>query len=183
VGPRACYDESKRFGETLCQIFAQHRGVPVRVVRPFNNYGPGMSLADRRVPADFAQAVLRGEDLTILSSGAPTRTFCYVADAVAGYLLALCHREHDVFNIGIESPEISVAELAQIYQRCAHEIFGYAGQVIYRTSPDKQYLTDNPERRCPDLAKARKILGYAPEIAVADGVHRFLRYLWQEKQR
>ena len=85
TGPRACYDESKRYGETLCVIFAQVHGLPIRMARPFNNYGPGMKITDGRVIADFARDILDGEDITLLSDGSPTRTFCYVADAVSGY--------------------------------------------------------------------------------------------------
>ena len=113
LGPRACYDEAKRFGETLCWVFANTLGTPIRIVRPFNNYGPGMALTDSRAPADFGQCVMQNRDITIFSSGAPTRTFCYVADAVAGYFKALLHDRFDAFNIGIEKPEISVRELAE----------------------------------------------------------------------
>ena len=115
TGPRACYDEAKRFGETLCWVFANTFGTPVRVVRPFNNYGPGMALADRRAPADFAQCVLNGQNIVILSSGTPTRTFCYVADAVAGYFKALLHDQFEAFNIGIEKPEITCGSSPNIF--------------------------------------------------------------------
>jgi nucleoside-diphosphate-sugar epimerase len=118
-GPRACYDESKRFGETMAWVYAQQFGMPITVARPFNNYGPGMRLGDKRLPADFALAVTEGRDLVILSDGTPTRTFCYVADAVAGYLLCLLHGSYDYFNIGIDKPEIMVRELAEIYRKAA----------------------------------------------------------------
>jgi UDP-glucuronate decarboxylase len=182
TGPRACYDEAKRFGETLCEIYAKQRSAPIRVVRPFNNYGPGMNLEDRRLPADFAKNVMHGSNLVIHSRGTPTRTFCYVADAVVGYLLALVHSEYDVFNIGIDVPEISVAELAAIYARHAQRITGRTVTVEYQTSEDKEYLTHNPERRCPDIAKARERLGFDPAIKVDDGVGRFLEYLWQNQK-
>ena len=79
TGPRACYDESKRLGETLCVAFARARGVPTRIVRPFNNYGPGLAIDDGRVLADFCRDALAGRDMVLLSDGSPTRTFCYVA--------------------------------------------------------------------------------------------------------
>jgi len=85
TGPRACYDESKRFGETLCVTFAHHHGLPVRIARPFNNYGPGLKITDGRVIPDFARDVLAGRDIVMLSDGSPTRTFCYASDAIAGY--------------------------------------------------------------------------------------------------
>ena len=89
TGPRACYDESKRFGETMCRLFSEKYNMPIGVVRPFNNYGPGMKINDKRVPADFANAVYNNKNITILSDGRPTRTFCYVADAIVGYLKIL----------------------------------------------------------------------------------------------
>lgn len=180
VGPRACYDEAKRFGETMCMLFAQKYQMPISVVRPFNNYGPGMKLSDRRVPADFAQHVAKGEDIHILSNGSPTRTFCYVADAAAGYLKVLLHGKYDYFNIGIEKPEISILDLAELYREAGCEIFSYSGKICYSKSEDSSYLTDNPQRRCPELTKAKRILGYQPDILVEDGVRRFLRFLKEE---
>jgi len=180
TGPRACYDEAKRFGETLCALFARVHHMPIGVVRPFNNYGPGMSLKDRRVPADFAKCVLEGKDIQILSNGSPTRTFCYIADAAVGYLKVLLHGTYDFFNIGIEAPEISMEKLALIYQAAAQELLHYNGAVTYAVSEDQQYLTDNPQRRCPDITKARTVLNYRPEILVEEGVTRLLRF-WREE--
>ena len=114
TGPRSCYDESKRFGETMCMLYSQRYGMPIGVARPFNNYGPGMRINDKRVVADFARAVIEGHDIEILSDGSPTRTFCYVADAVAGYMKVLLHGSYDYFNIGIAKPEVSIAQLADI---------------------------------------------------------------------
>ncbi len=179
-GPRACYDEAKRFGETLCWVYSQQFGMPITVARPFNNYGPGMRIGDRRLPADFAKAVIEGRDITILSDGTPTRTFCYVSDAITGYLLCLVHGQYDYFNIGIEKPEIKVRDLAGIYQEAGREIFGYTGKVLFKESEDPQYLTDNPNRRCPVIAKARKKLGYDPKVSVEEGVRRYLRFLKSE---
>jgi UDP-glucuronate decarboxylase len=177
TGPRSCYDESKRFGETLCMLFAGQYGMPIGVTRPFNNYGPGMRLNDKRVPADFALAVREGRDISILSDGSPTRTFCYVADAIAGYLKILLHGRYDYFNIGIENPEITIRDLAEYYVKAGQNIFGYKGSVIFAASEDKQYLVNNPQRRCPDISKARQILGYNPTIPVDEGIHRFLRFI------
>lgn len=177
TGPRACYDEAKRFGETMCMLFADHYGLPIRVVRPFNNYGPGMSLGDKRVPADFAESILKNQDIQILSDGNPTRTFCYIADAAAGYLKTLLYKEYDFFNIGIEKPEISVSQLAEIYKDAGREICGYTGEIVYAVSQDQHYLTNNPQRRCPDISKARDLLKYSPQIEVNEGVSRFLKFL------
>ena len=183
LGPRACYDESKRFGETLCQVFAGTHGMPLRVVRPFNNYGPGLRLDDRHLPADFAKAVLEDRDIVILSDGRPTRTFCYVADAVAGYLKALLHGAFDCFNIGRDRPEIAVRDVAEVYRRAAGELFAYKGAVRYEPSADPDYLADNPGRRCPVIDKARRALGFEPQVGLEEGVRRYLRFLRPEAAR
>ena len=177
TGPRACYDEAKRFCETMCMLFAKRYHLPIGVARPFNNYGPGMRINDRRVPADFAKAVYEGENIVILSSGSPTRTFCYIADAIVGYLKIMLYGQYDYFNIGMDKPEISVKQLADIYAEAGREIFGYDGKVCYQTSEDKDYLTNNPERRCPVIDKAKQKLNYAPSIMVEDGVRRFLQFI------
>lgn len=177
VGPRACYDESKRFGETLCYVFANKFAMPITVARPFNNYGPGMRTTDLRLPADFARCVVEKRDIVILSDGSPTRTFCYVSDALAGYLLCLLHGRFDTFNIGTEKPEIMVRELAEIYRAAGADIFGYSGAVRYDKSEDPDYMTDNPNRRCPIISKARRELGYDPVVPIDDGVRRYLKFL------
>ena len=181
IGPRACYDESKRFGETICYEYAKEYNLPISLARPFNNYGPGMKLGDKRVPADFAKAVLNNEDIVILSDGKPTRTFCYISDAITGYLKVLLYGQFDVFNIGIDTPEISILELANIYSDNAKKLLNYTGKVIYQTSNEANYLTDNPNRRCPIIAKAKEKLEYNPTILVDKGVERFLRFLIEER--
>jgi UDP-glucuronate decarboxylase len=180
VGPRACYDEAKRFGETLCYVFARSHGLPITVARPFNNFGPGMRLGDRRLPADLAQCIVEGRDIAIHSDGTPTRTFCYVADAVAGYLQCLLHGQFDCFNIGRDRPEIAVSDFASLYRDAGRDIFGYRGTLRFEPSQDREYLTDNPNRRCPDIDKARRVLGYEPTITVDEGVRKHLTYLRHE---
>lgn len=177
TGPRACYDESKRFGETMCRLFSEKYNMPIGVVRPFNNYGPGMKINDKRVPADFAKAIYENNDINILSDGSPTRTFCYISDAITGYLKILLYGKYDFFNIGIDFPEISIKELADIYVEAGSEIFDYDGYVSYEISEDADYLTNNPERRCPNINKARNILNYDPSIKVDEGVRRFLQFI------
>ncbi|UWU89967.1 NAD-dependent epimerase/dehydratase family protein [Bradyrhizobium sp. CB1015] len=183
IGPRACYDESKRFGETMCYLFSKEHGIPITIARPFNNYGPGMRTDDRRVPADFAKCVIENRNIEILSSGSPTRTFCYVADAITGYLKCLTYGEFDYFNIGIEKPEISVRELASLYQEAGARLGGYRGMIVLGQSSDKEYLTHNPNRRCPNIKKARTKLGYDPAIDVRTGIERFVQYLLHEKEK
>lgn len=182
TGPRACYDESKRFGETMCKLFSEKYNMPIGVVRPFNNYGPGMKINDKRVPADFANAIYNNKNITILSDGNPTRTFCYIADAIVGYLKILLHGKYDYFNIGMDKPEISIKELAIIYQKLGKEIMNYKGKVIFDVSDDKDYLTNNPERRCPNIDKAVNILNYNPSIEVEEGIKRFLMFIKENNE-
>ena len=182
TGPRACYDESKRYGETLCVNFARQHGVPAKTARPFNNIGPGLKISDRRVLPDFARDVLADRDIVMLSDGGPRRTFCYVADAVIGYYKILV-RGHagEAYNIGVESPEISVAELADRIATLARELFGYRGSVVHKLPADGDYLVDNPGRRCPVIAKARAHLGFDPKITLDEALQRSL--LWYRDNR
>lgn len=183
TGPRACYDESKRLGETLCVTFAQQFGVRVAMARPFNNYGPGLKLADGRVLPDFVRDALAGRDIVMLSDGTPTRTFCYVADAIVGYLKVLVRgRPGEPYNIGIEAPEISMRQLAELVTGTARELWGYKGTVVHKASAEAAYLTDNPNRRCPDISKARTELGYSPEVVVDDGIQRALNWYYYNRQ-
>ena len=182
-GPRACYDESKRFGETLCWVYAKEYGMPITIARPFNNYGPGMSLTDKRLPADFANNIIEGRDLIIFSDGSPTRTFCYISDAITGYLLCLTYGQYDYFNIGNNIPEISVSEFAKIFKSNGHKVFGYQGSIFHKKSDDIDYMTDNPNRRCPDISKARKKLNYIPKVNVEEGVERYLKFLKEENKK
>jgi len=181
VGPRACYDESKRFGETLCYVYSNQYNFPVTIVRPFNNYGPGMKLDDRRVPADFAKAIFENRDIVIFSDGSPRRTFCYVADAIVGYLKALVYKKFDYFNIGIGQPEITMQELAQIYINQGRRMNKYTGTIRFNKPAEKEYLTHNPQRRSPDISKAKRLLNYHPAIDIEEGVRKFLTFIQIQK--
>ncbi|MDS4016646.1 MAG: NAD-dependent epimerase/dehydratase family protein [Candidatus Accumulibacter sp.] len=182
TGPRACYDESKRLGETLCVNFAQQHGVPVTIARPFNNYGPGLDIHDRRLLPDLARDMFEEKDLILLSDGSATRTFCYISDAIAGYIKILTKgRAGEPYNIGTESPEINVRQLADRVAAIGHELFGYTGRVVHKNSDDIAYLTDNPNRRCPNIAKARSELGYVPRVSLEEGLRRSL--IWYRENR
>lgn len=177
TGPRACYDESKRYGETLAVNFAHQYNLPVRLARPFNNYGPGLKITDKRALPDFVRNVLAGENIILLSDGSPTRTFCYVADAIVGYYKILLHGHNgEAYNIGMDKPEISVRQLAEHVIETARDLFDYQGELVFKTSDDKEYLTDNPNRRCPIISKAKEHLQYKPTIQLAEGLKRSL--LW-----
>lgn len=177
TGPRACYDESKRYGETLSVNFARQYDLPITIARPFNNYGPGLKITDRRVLSDYARDVFAGRDIEMLSSGAPTRTFCYVADAVVGYYKILVRgRAGEAYNIGNPTPEISMIELARRVTEIARREFAYTGRVVFAESDDKDYLVDNPNRRCPLIDKARSELDFRPQIDLEEGLLRSLRW-------
>ena len=183
TGPRACYDESKRYGETLCVNFAQQYNLPIRIARPFNNYGPGLKITDRRVLPDFARDVLAGRDIVMLSDGSPTRTFCYVADAIVGYYKILVRgRDGEAYNIGVDTPEISMADLAQKVVDLARDLFSYNGKVIRQVSSDKDYLIDNPNRRCPVITKAGTELEYHPGISLEEGLRRSLLWYYDNRE-
>jgi nucleoside-diphosphate-sugar epimerase len=175
TGPRACYDESKRFGETLCVVFAQQHGLPTRMARPFNNYGPGLKITDKRVIADFARDLFAGNDIVMYSDGKPKRTFCYAADSITGYYKVLVNgHPGEPYNIGIDNPEISMRELAEKIVGCASALFGYKGRLVRKPNPEADYLVDNPNRRCPNIEKARSQLGYNPTILIDEGLRRSL---------
>jgi UDP-glucuronate decarboxylase len=173
TGPRACYDESKRFGETLCINYSKVFDLPIKIARPFNNYGPGLKISDRRALPDFARDVIANKDIILLSNGGPTRTFCYVADAIIGYYqMLLKGKNGESYNIGVENPEISILQLAQIVIEESNKLIKYNGKIVFEKSNDIEYLTDNPNRRCPSIKKARKDFGYSPKININDGIKR-----------
>ena len=182
TGPRACYDESKRYGETLCVNFARQYQLPQKIARPFNNYGPGLKITDKRVIPDFANDILSGKNIRMLSDGSPTRTFCYVADAIIGYYKVLVRGQiGEAYNIGVGEPEISMADLARKIVEISKDIFQYRGKVELQSSSEPDYLTDNPTRRCPDITKARMELDYNPGISLEEGLLRSL--LWYRDYR
>lgn len=182
TGPRACYDESKRYGETLCVNFAEQHNIPVRIARPFNNYGPGLKIDDARVLPDFCRDVLNQRDIVMYSDGKPTRTFCYIADAIVGYFkILLLGKNGEPYNIGTEFPEISMRALADLVVETASDLFDYKGKVVMQTNADSEYLTDNPNRRCPVIAKAQEKLGYQPGIDLQTGLRNTL--IWYNENR
>jgi dTDP-glucose 4,6-dehydratase/UDP-glucuronate decarboxylase len=173
TGPRACYDESKRYGETLCANFNRVYELPVKVARPFNNYGPGLKISDRRVLPDFFRDVLGGKKIVLLSDGSATRTFCYITDAMSGYLKMLASQYNgEAFNIGCENPEISMRDLAELVVK----ITGSTTGIEVKKSEDNEYLTDNPQRRCPNIQKARALLGYNPTVSLEEGLTKSYEY-------
>ncbi|MCQ2014194.1 NAD-dependent epimerase/dehydratase family protein [Clostridium butyricum] len=182
-GPRACYDESKRFGETLCYNFNKVYNVPITVIRPFNSFGPGLRTNDKRVVADFAENIIKNEEIVIYSDGKATRTFCYVSDTISGIIKCSLHNEYNIFNIGYDKEEINIDELSKIYREIGIDLFNYNKEIIYRVHEDKHYLTDNPQRRCPNIDKAKRLLGYFPSINTVEGVRRYIKHLIEEEEK
>lgn len=172
LGPRSCYDSSKRMGEGLVQIYVEQQGVHATIIRPFNVYGPGMQATDYRVLPNFAAKYALGEELEVYGDGKQTRTYCYVADAIGGFLRVLLHgKAGEPYNIGNPSPEISVLDLVKTMK-----FVQPSGQapVEYVVKPHPaSYPADEPNRRCPDISKASRELGYAPRIGLEDGLRRF----------
>lgn len=177
TGPRACYDESKRLAETLCATYQRLHSLRVKVARPFNVYGPRLRLDDGRVIPDFMRDALEGEPITLYSDGQVTRSFCYVADAAAALLLLLAGDAPDgPYNVGT-AEEVAIGRVAEVVAELA------GTQVQRATSADPHYLTDNPERRCPDLSKITSALDWAPQVDFATGLERTLVHYREEAGR
>jgi UDP-glucuronate decarboxylase len=164
LGPRACYDEGKRAAETLFFDYYRQFGVSIRVVRIFNTYGPRMHPNDGRVVSNFIVQALRGDDLTLFGQGRQTRSFCYVSDLVEG-LIRTMETEGDVIGpLNLGNPhEVSVRELADLIL----QLTGSRSHVACHPLPQ-----DDPRQRCPDIALARKVLGWAPTVRLEDGLER-----------
>lgn len=181
TGPRACYDESKRLGETLCISYHAQRGVKPKIVRPFNVYGPGQRLNDKRMVPDLMSAALAGGPLVLLSDGTPTRSFCYARDFIRGSLGVLVQgKPADPYNFG-NIQEVSMLDAA----RTMAEVAGRDGkplEIQYQRSADALYLTDNPNRRCPDLSKVHTELGYETKVDLREGFARTYQHYVEEGQ-
>jgi UDP-glucuronate decarboxylase len=176
TGPRACYDESKRLGETLCSVYHRQYGTPIRVVRPFNIFGPGMAHTDRRVVPMFTYAALNDRLLPVFRDGMQTRTFCYIEDAIYGFLkVLLVGKTGEAYNIGNPDNEISMRDLALLFKEQMRR------KVRYEFQPyPSEYPADEPLRRCPDISKAINDIDYHPIVSLEDGLAEFVE--WAEKQ-
>lgn len=176
IGPRACYDESKRLGETLCMTYFELFKVPVKIVRPFNVYGPGMGPDDRRVIPAFLTRALRGEALHVHNSGNQTRTFCYISDVTTGFFKVLLSEKNGrVYNVGNDEGEINMMSLAKVVGQL------FDNKIKIKTiSYPKSYPKGEPKRRCPDLTRIRKELGYVPKVNLKLGLKKMLRWYKEE---
>ena len=171
-GPRACYDESKRVGETLCYIFHTQNGTKTNTIRPFNVFGPGMQETDYRVLPNFASRIKSGKPLHVYGDGTQTRTFCYITDALVGFFLVILKGvPGEAYNIGNPKPEVSMIDLAEALKNVSKSEIKY-DLIEY---PDS-YPADEPMRRSPDIRKAHLQLGFEPVVEFEDGLARFLTW-------
>ncbi len=168
TGPRSMYDEAKRFAEALTMSYHRFHGINTRIVRIFNTYGPRMRLDDGRVIPNFIQQALRNEPLTIYGEGTQTRSFCYVDDLIDGIYRLLLSDIHEPVNIG-NPVEMSVLELAQKI----NEIINNPAGIIVK---DDMRLGDDPERRRPDISKAKTLLDWEPEYSLTQGLSKTIPY-------
>jgi dTDP-glucose 4,6-dehydratase len=166
IGPRSVYDEAKRFAEATTMAYHRYHQVDTHIVRIFNTYGPRLQLNDGRVISNFMKQALRGEDLTVYGSGSQTRSFCYVSDEVAGILALSNSDEREPTNIG-NPDEFTILECAQVVL----EVTGSKSKIRYEALPQ-----DDPQQRCPDITKAKRLLGWEPKIDLRTGLQMSLEY-------
>lgn len=165
-GPRACYDESKRYGESLVRAYRNEHDVDVRVARIFNTYGPRMSLNDGRVIPTFIRQALTSEDITVYGDGSQTRSFCYVSDLVKGFQQLLNSNVQSPVNLG-NPDERSIQDLAELII----EITESESAITYKPLPP-----DDPQVRQPDITKAREELSWEPKVGLTQGIEDSLSY-------
>ncbi len=173
VGPRGVYDEAKRFAEAISMAYARTHGMPVRIVRIFNTYGPRLRSQDGRVVSNFIDQALGGEPLTIYGDGTQTRSFCYVDDEVRGFLALLDSDVEGPCNIG-NPDEFTVRELADL----VIEITGSTSEIVHEALP-----VDDPAKRRPDITRARTELGWEPAIQLREGIERTVAWFREELAR
>jgi len=166
VGPRSCYDEAKRFAEAMTMAYHRKHGLATRIARIFNTYGPRMQLDDGRIVPNLISQALRGEPLTVYGDGSQTRSFCYVSDLVDG-LIRLANSD-EVYPVNLGNPhEMTVLEFAEAVRKATNS----TSDIQYRELPQ-----DDPKKRRPDIAKAKRVLQWEPRVTFADGLPRTIEY-------
>lgn len=169
VGTRSCYDESKRYAEALTMAFQRRYGVRSNIARIFNTYGPRMALNDGRVVPAFLDQTLRGQPLTIFGDGEQTRSFCYVADLVEGLVRLSESEERYPVNLG-NPAELTILEFAE----CIQKLTGSNTGLVQKPLPE-----DDPQRRRPDISKAKRLLEWEPKVQLEDGLRETIEYFKQ----
>jgi dTDP-glucose 4,6-dehydratase len=170
VGPRSVYDEAKRFSEALTMGFYRHYRLDTHIVRIFNTYGPRMRLNDGRALPNFVFQALSGKPLTVYGDGKQTRSFCYVSDLIDGIYRLMLSDEHFPVNIG-NPMEITILEFAQRVR--SH--FPNSEPIAFEPLPQ-----DDPKRRCPDIRKAKRLLGWEPKVDLAEGLLLTIDYFQKQ---
>jgi dTDP-glucose 4,6-dehydratase len=163
IGPRGCYDESKRFAEALTMAYARQHGLETRIVRIFNTYGPRMRLNDGRVVPAFLSQAMTGKPLTVFGDGSQTRSFCYVSDLIEGIHRLMMSKGDDAHlptNVG-NPHELTMLEFAREIIRAT----GSRSRIVHRPLPQ-----DDPRQRRPDISRARRLLGWEPKVALGEGL-------------
>jgi len=173
IGVRSCYDESKRFAEALCMAYKRRHGVDIRLVRIFNTYGPYMQKTDGRVITNFIDQALNGQDLTVYGDGKQTRSFCYVEDEIEGIYRLMNSNIPGPVNLGNPN-EFTILELAKLVKK----LTGAKSKIVFMPLP-----ADDPLQRRPDIAKAKKELGWEPKIKLEDGLRRTIDYFRTQRAR
>lgn len=166
VGPRGCYDESKRFAEALVVAYRDYHKVDCRIIRIFNTYGPRMRLNDGRVVPAFISQILSGQDLSIYGDGSQTRSFCYVSDLVRGMMLNMENGDQNPINIG-NPAEITIKQFAEKII----ELTGIKAKMVFGPLPQ-----DDPKRRQPDISRAREMLKWEPAVSLEEGLNKTLEW-------
>jgi len=166
VGPRGCYDESKRFAEALVVAYRDYHNVDTRIIRIFNTYGPRMRLNDGRVVPAFISQALKGEDLSVYGDGSQTRSFCYVSDLVQGMIKVMEEGDQNPINLG-NPAEITIREFAERIK----ELTGARGSLTFGPLPQ-----DDPKRRQPDISRARSLIHWEPVVSLEDGLKNTIEW-------
>ena len=172
VGPRSCYDEGKRFAETLVTDFGSQNGLVTRMARIFNTYGPRMQPDDGRVVSNFVVQALLGNDITVYGSGEQTRSFCFVGDLIDGFSRLMSNGDAPLAPINLGNPvETTVGELAVMIT----DMVGSRSKIVHKPLP-----VDDPRRRRPDITQAKALLGWSPKVELAVGLRRTIEYFDQQ---
>ncbi|HXR49091.1 MAG TPA: UDP-glucuronic acid decarboxylase family protein [Candidatus Limnocylindrales bacterium] len=166
IGPRGCYDEAKRFAEAMTMAYHREHGVETRIVRIFNTYGPRMRLNDGRVVPSFTSQALKNKPVTVFGKGRQTRSFCFVSDLIEGIYRLMMSRYDQPMNIGNPS-ELTVLEFARKIIRAT----GSRSKIVFKPLPQ-----DDPKQRQPDIARANKILRWAPRVPLEQGLTDTIAY-------
>ena len=166
IGPRGCYDEAKRCAEAFAMAYKRFHGVDTRIIRIFNTHGPRMQVSDGRAVPNFMAQAIRGEPITVYGDGSQTRSLCYVSDLVRGVLANLERGDEMPVNLG-NPHEVTVLQLAETIVR----LTGSTSKIVHRELP-----VDDPKQRQPDIERARRLLGWEPEVPLEEGLKRTLEY-------